>query len=156
MEMDALAEGQIIVKRATKPDRLLSLRPGSRSDAAGKAVNNLILLSLPDKEYNVLRPHLEPTDLPQHRIMLEPGERIDFAYFLNDGMTSLVALSRDGRSVEVGIVGKEGMVGMSLTVGLRQGTFRAIIQMSGSGLRVPSEVFQDVLLNASTLRSELN
>jgi CRP-like cAMP-binding protein len=155
MEMDALAEGQIIVKRATKPNRLLSLHPGSRSDAAGKAVKNLILLSLPDKEYNLLRRHLEPTDLPQYKIMQEPAEKIDFAYFLNDGMASLVALSRDGRSVEVGIVGKEGMVGMSLTAGLKREIFRAIMQMAGSGMRIRAEVFQDILPSAPALRSKL-
>jgi CRP-like cAMP-binding protein len=136
-----------------KPARL---RAGARSDAAGKAVSNVILLSLPDGEYNLLRPHLEPAQLPQHLILHEPGQKIDFIYFLNEGMCSLVALSRDGRSVEVGIVGKEGMVGMSLTAGLRQGAFRAIMQMSGSGLRIRSEIFQEILLSASTLREELS
>jgi hypothetical protein len=62
--------------------------------------------------------------LPQHHILHEPGEKLEFTYFLNEGMTSIVALSGDGRSVEVGIVGKEGMVGMSLTVGLRREMFR--------------------------------
>jgi CRP-like cAMP-binding protein len=152
---DALTEGKIIVKRATQPSKLVSLRPGSRSDAAGKAVNNLILLSLPDKEYNLLRPHLEPSDLPQHTILQEPGDKIDFAYFLNDGMASLVALSHDGRSVEVGIIGKEGMVGMSLTAGLHREIFRTIMQMSGTGMRMRSEVFQDILLSAPSLRSKL-
>jgi CRP-like cAMP-binding protein len=155
MGTDALVEGTIIAKRVTRPSRLLSLQPGARTDAAGKAVSNLILLSLPDKEYNLLRPHLEPTDLPQHRILQEPGEKTEFAYFLNDGMTSLVALSHDGRSVEVGIVGKEGMVGMSLTEGLRLEIFRAIMQMAGSGMRIRAEVFQDILLSAPALRSQL-
>jgi CRP-like cAMP-binding protein len=155
MEMDALLEGTTIAKRATRPSKPVLLRPGTRSDAAGKAVNNLVLLSLPDKEYNLLRPHLEPTDLPQYKILQEPGERIEYAYFLNDGMTSLVALSHDGRSVEVGIVGKEGMVGMSLTAGLRQEIFRAIMQMAGSGMRIRAEVFLDVLLCAPALRSKL-
>jgi len=118
-------------------------------------VQNLVLLALPNKEYNLLRPHLEPTDLQQHKILQEPGEKIDFAYFLNDGMASLVALSHDGRSVEVGIVGKEGMVGMSLTAGLRSEIFRAIMQMSGTGVRIRAEVFQDVLLSAPVLRAEL-
>jgi CRP-like cAMP-binding protein len=113
-------------------------------------------VSLPDQEYNLLRPHLELIDLPQYEILHEPGEKIDFTYFLNEGMTSLVALSRDGRSVEVGIVGREGMVGMSLTVDLLRGTFRAIMQMGGSGLRVRSDIFQEVLQRASTLRSELS
>jgi CRP-like cAMP-binding protein len=119
-------------------------------------VNNVILLSLPDEEYNLLRPHLEPAELPQYQILHEPAERIDFAYFLNQGMTSLVALSADGRSVEVGIVGREGMVGMSIAVGLLRGTFRAIMQMSGCGLRIRSEIFQQVLLCASTLHAEVS
>ncbi len=118
-------------------------------------MNNLILLSLPHGEYNLLRPHLEPLDLPQHKILHEPGQKIDFAYFLNDGMTSLVALNDDGRSVEVGIVGKEGMVGMSLVIGLDRGVFRSIMQMSGAGVRIRARVFQDILVNAPTLRSQL-
>jgi CRP-like cAMP-binding protein len=141
------------VARLAKP---VPLCPGSRTDAAGKAVKNVILLSLEDKDYNLLRPHLEPVDLPQYEILEEPGKKIDWAYFLNDGMVSLVALSQDGRSVEVGIVGKEGMVGMSLIAGLPQGTFRAIMQMAGTGVRVRARVFQDVLVSASTLSAELS
>jgi CRP-like cAMP-binding protein len=153
--MDSLLKEDIIVKRSAKPAKPSPLHPGSRSDSAGKAVQNVILLSVPDKEYNLLRPHLEPIELPQYKILEEPGEKIEFTYFVNEGMTSLVALSRDGRSVEVGIVGKEGMVGMSLVAGLRRGTFRAIMQMAGRGMRIRSEVFQDVLLSSPTLRSEL-
>jgi len=145
-----------ILKRTTKRTKAAPLQPGARSDAAGKAVSNVILLSLPDEEYHVLRPHLEPSDLPQHQILHEPSEKIEFTYFLNEGMTSLVALSGDGRSVEVGIVGKEGMVGMSLTVGLQREMFRAIMQMSGTGVRIKSEVFQTLLLGTPTLRSELS
>jgi CRP-like cAMP-binding protein len=153
-----LTKRTVIVKRLTRPTKPKAspLRPGSRSDATGKAVSNVILLSLPDEEYRLLRPHLELIDLPQYQILHEPGEKIGFIYFLNEGMTSLVALSSDGRSVEVGIVGREGMVGMSLTVDLLRGTFRAIMQMGGSGLRVRSEVFQEVLQCASTLRSQLS
>jgi CRP-like cAMP-binding protein len=155
MEADALMEGTIIVKRSTRPNKLFSLPPGARTDADGKAVSNLVLLSLPDKEYNLLRPHLESIELPQHKILQEPGEKIDFGYFLNDGMTSLVALSHDGRSVEVGIIGKEGMVGMSLTEDLRCEIFRAIMQMAGNGMRIRAEVFQDILQSAPVLRSKL-
>jgi CRP-like cAMP-binding protein len=151
-----LANGNVTVERSARPIKLAPLLPGTRTDADGKAVSNVILLSLPDEEYNLLRPHLEPVDLPQYEIFHEPGEKIDFAYFLNEGMTSLVALSVDGRSVEVGIVGKEGMVGMSLMVGILRGTFRAIMQMAGNGSRIRSEVFQAILPCTSTLRSELS
>ena len=151
-----MANGNVVIERPPQPTKPIPLLPGTRTDLAGKAVRNVILLSLPDEEYNLVRPHLELVDLPQYDILHEPGERIAFAYFLNDGMTSRVALNSDGRSVEVGIVGKEGMVGMSLTVGLRRGTFRAIMQMSGSGLRIRSEAFEAVLGCTPMLRSELS
>jgi len=151
-----LGNGNAIIATPTRATKTGPLHPGARTDAAGKAVNNVILLSLPDEEYNLLRPHLELVELPQYNILHQPGEKIDFAYFLNRGMTSLVALTSDGRSVEVGIVGKEGMVGMPLTVGLRRDTFRAIMQMSGSGLRIQSEAFEDVLSCTSILPSELS
>lgn len=154
--MATFAKEDIIAKRITKTARTILVRSNDRCNANGKAVHNVILCSLPDKEFSLLRPHLEPVDLPQYLILEEPGQKIEYAHFVDQGMTSLVALSRDGRSVEVGIVGKEGMVGMSLIAGLRQGTFRAIMQMTGSGVRVRSDVFQDVLLSAPTLRSELS
>jgi CRP-like cAMP-binding protein len=147
---------KVIARKAKQARKLAPLHPGARSDALGKAVTNVILLSLPDDEYELLRPHLEPLELPQYYLMHEAGEKIAYVYFLNQGMASLVALSRDGRSVEVGIVGREGMVGMPLTVGLRVGTFRAIMQMAGRGVRMRAEAFQEVLPEAATLRSELS
>src|SRR5580658_5523501 len=138
---DAFGKEDVIVKKPTSRTKVTPLHAGARSDAAGRAVSNVILLSIPDEEFDLLRPHLEPVELPQHEILHEVGEKIDFIYFLNAGMISLVALSGDGRSVEVGIVGKEGAVGMSRTMGLRQAIFRAIMQISGTGVRIPSEVF---------------
>ena len=155
MDSGLLSKATRITRRRT-PIKPTPLHPGARSDAAGKAVSNVILLSIPDEEYSLLRPYLDPLELPQYKILQEPGEKIDFTYFLNAGMASIVALSRDGRSVEVGIVGVEGMLGMPLTIGLRQGTFRAIMQMSGSGVRVRSDIFEDILQNSPTLRSELS
>jgi len=156
VEMTTLVKKSTTVRKRIRPDKVSPLLAGSRSDASGNAVKNVILLSIPDQEYNLIRPHLEPTSLPQHEVLEEPGQKIAFTYFLNEGMTSLVAISRDGRSVEVGIVGKEGMVGMSLIAGLQHGTFRAIMQMAGNGTRVRAEVFQDILLSAPTLRTELS
>src|SRR4030088_1484909 len=111
--MGTLAKENTIVKRLARPIKPAPLLPGARSDTSGKAVTNVILLSLPDEEYSMLRPHLEPAELPQDAILHEPGEKIAFAYFLHQGMNSRVALGESVRSVGVGIVGKEGMVGMS-------------------------------------------
>ncbi len=153
--MAILRKANTIISKTIKRIKSAPLSPGSRTDVAGKPVSNAILLSLPDDEYNMIRPYLEPVELPQYDIVHEPGEKIDFAYFLNDGMMSLVALNHDGRSVEVGIVGKEGIVGMSLMMGLRRAIFRSIMQIAGSGLRIGAKAFQDVLHNAPKLQAEL-
>lgn len=145
-----------IAKRLPSTIKSSPLSNGERSDASGKAVGNVILLSLPDDEYHAIRPHLEPVEMPQYRIFHEPGQKIEFAYFPHKGMTSLVALSRDGRSVEVGIVGKEGMVGMPLVMNSQRAIFRAIMQMPGMGVRIRSEVFQDILPRTPTLGSEIS
>jgi len=135
---------------------LMPLREGMLTDISGKAVRNAILLNVPEDEYALLRPHLEPVDLPQQRILFEPAEKIDFAYFPNQGMTSLVIGVSDGRSVEVGIVGKEGMVGTPIAAGMRSGPCQAIMQIAGSGLRIRAEVLQDTLCDAPSLRLSLH
>jgi CRP-like cAMP-binding protein len=102
-------------------------RRGIRTDSTGNPVQNSILRSIPENEYSLLRGHLEPLDLPPQHILHEAGAKIDYAYFLNDGMASLVVLTSDGRSVEVAIVGKEGIVGTPLVVGLSRGPHRAVL-----------------------------
>ena len=128
----------------------------SRTDPNGEAVKNVVLLSIPSREFNLIRPHLEPVELPSQLILDEPGENIEFAYFLNDGLASLVVLTSDGRSVEVAIVGKEGLVGTPLAVGLDRGPYRAIMQISGSGLRLKSAQLAQTLPHCPELRLILN
>jgi CRP-like cAMP-binding protein len=127
-----------------------------RTDLDGRPVKNVVLISVPSDEYALLRPHLEHVELPQQLILQETGQRIDFAYFLNEGLASLVVLTRDGRSVEVAIVGKEGMIGTPLAVGLRQGPYRAITQISGQALRIKSAALEEILQSAPELRLILN
>jgi CRP-like cAMP-binding protein len=127
-------------------------RKAIRTDSSGRRVQNSILRSIPEGEYNLLREYLEPTDLPAQHILHEAGARIDFAYFLNDGMASLVVLTSDGRSVEVAIVGKEGIVGTPLVVGLIRGPHRAVMQIVGSGLRIKSADLMEVLDSAPEMR----
>jgi len=147
-----VAEQDIRLPKTRKLDKPTTLRSGMRTDITGKAIKNVILLSLPDREFNLLRPYLEYVDLPHHRILHEAGDRIEFAHFLNQGLASLVVITSDGRSVEVAVVGKEGMVGTPLAVGLDRGPYRAIMQISGDGLRVKSDVLTETLVSASELR----
>jgi CRP-like cAMP-binding protein len=151
-----LAIANLTIGKASTPPTTFPLRAGERTDPAGGPIRNVILLSIPDDEFHLIRPHLEPVELPQHRVLHEPGERIEYGYFVNEGMTSLVVLTNDGRSVEVGIVGREGMVGMPLIIGLERGLWRGIMQIPGSGVRVRAEVLLQTLPVAPNLRLELN
>jgi CRP-like cAMP-binding protein len=130
--------------------------PGARIDVNARPVENQILNSIPETEYNLIRPHLEPVELPHQRILHEAGEKIDFAYFLNEGLASLVVLTRDGHSVEVAIVGREGIVGTPLAVGIHRGPYRSIMQIQGSGVRIKSEVLEETMREAPEMRLMLN
>jgi len=129
---------------------------GARSDSSGKPIGNQILNSVPDNEFKLLRPDLEFIQTPQHHILHEAGEKIEFAYFLNEGMASLVVLTSDGRSVEVAIVGREGIVGTPLGVGLRRSPYRSIMQIPGNGVRIKSDTLEEQLQALPELRLSLN
>ena len=100
--------------------------PQVRFDNAGHVIQNDLLSNLSAGEFTVLRPHLEWVRLPIHSILHQSGEDIESGFFLNEGITSLVVFTNDGRSVEVGIVGREGFVGTPLAAGLRHSPFDAV------------------------------
>lgn len=129
---------------------------GNRADVNGRPVGNEILSAIPEGEFNRLRPELEFVQLPHHHILHEAGERLEFAYFLNEGLASLVVLTSDGRSVEVSIVGHEGIVGTPLAVGLHRGPYRSIMQISGTAFRIKAELLEALLDEMPELRLLLN
>lgn len=137
----------------TKPiAKKVKLAPQSGQPVAARTGENALLGSLPEGELAALRRDLEPVVLPRHRILHEAGERIHEAYFLNDGMASLVIFTREGKSVEVGMVGREGVVGTPLGVGLGRGPYRAVMQISGRGFRINADALAEVLPDVSNLR----
>ena len=111
-----------------------------RSDVKGNSLKNLILNTIPESEFNKLQPHLEFVELNYHQNLLNSNGEVEHAYFLNRGMISLVVTTSDGRSVEVGVVGKEGAVGTSLAVDLKKSPYRAVVQIPGDGVRIHSNV----------------
>ena len=129
---------------------------GTHKSANGELNANHLLTSIPEREYDLLRPDLEPVQLPHRLILHESGEKIEFAYFLNEGLASLVVLTSDGRSVEVAIVGREGVVGTPLAVGLQRGPYRSIMQLAGTGFRIKAELLQERLRQTPQLRLLIN
>lgn len=134
----------------------VSDRSGVVKETGGSLKANHLLGAIPEREYNLLRADLEEVQLPHRLILHETGEKIQFAYFLNEGLASLVVLTSDGRSVEVAIVGREGVIGTPLAVGFHRGPYRTIMQIPGSGVRIKSEVLQEKLHQTPQLRLLLN
>jgi len=99
-------------------------------------IENKLLAALPDEDYQRLLPDLELVELPLRQALYEPEEPIKHVYFLNQGICSIVYIMEDGSTVEVGIVGNEGMVGIPVFLGGDTTTTSAFMQVAGTGMRV--------------------
>ncbi len=97
---------------------------------------NRILSALPANEYNRLLPLLTPVSLPIGQTLYGIGERIRYIYFINTGAVSLVTHLKKGESVEVGMVGNEGMVGLSVALGDDVAQNHAVVQIADGAMRM--------------------
>src|ERR1700685_4269806 len=88
------------------------VQSGERTGPSGKPVRNKLLLALSDEDYQSIRPHLEYVNLPHHLSLHQPHRTVRFAYFPNEGLISLVVELKDGKSVEAGLLGRDGASGM--------------------------------------------
>jgi len=129
---------------------------GQRTNGEGKHVNNKVLLATPDNEYELMRSDLTYMDLPDHLSLHEPTQNIEFVYFPNRGMVSQVVVTKDGRTVEVGVVGSEGYVGAGLAAGLSRSSVREIMQVAGDGFRMMGNALERILRTAPQLQLLLN
>jgi CRP-like cAMP-binding protein len=132
------------------------VQSGERTNTQGKPVSSLILLSISDGDYSSLRPHLEYVSLPNHLVLHEAGGKLEFAYFPNRGLISLVVVMKDGRTAEAGIVGNEGFTGTLAAVGLSRSTLHAVVQITGDGFRVEVGALQNTLQTAPHLQLMLS
>jgi CRP-like cAMP-binding protein len=113
---------------------------------------NRLLAALSAREYRRLAPHLETVPLTPKAILHESDQDVDYVYFPTSGIVSL--LSRpDGQtgSIEVGIVGREGMAGLPAFLGVGMSGLRTIVQMAGEALRLRAEMIPRVADHGSTL-----
>jgi CRP-like cAMP-binding protein len=120
------------------------------------AVRNEILLSLPAKECATMLAELEFGELRAHDLLNEMGEVIEYCYFMNSGMTSILTVMADGKGVEVGLTGKEGFVGLPVIVGLKTSPTRAIVQIAGSAFRLSVAQILRALSRCPQLEKRLN
>ena len=105
------------------------------------AQNHLIEL-LPRKARNSLTALCVPVHLELFDVLCEPGDATRFVYFPTEGFISLLALNGDRSSLEVGMVGNEGMLGVQLALGVGTAPLRALVQGSGTALRISARAFR--------------
>ena len=103
--------------------------------------NNRLLAALAKKTYQLLRPTLESFDLKYKDIIYDPGDTIKYAYFPETGIISLLSTVDYNSTLEVGIVGSEGMIGLPLFLGEKRSDTRALVQGSGMALRITARDF---------------
>ena len=107
-------------------------------------VENRLLAALPVKEYRRLLPELEQVAMPFAEVIYEPGDLIRHVFFPNDSIVSLLSVVAERSTLEVGIVGNEGMAGIAAFLGVGNSQNRALVQGAGTAMR----------MKASTLRKE--
>src|ERR1051325_11433247 len=105
-------------------------------------ISNRILAALPRKTYDVLAPHLENVLLTAGQVLYHQQEPIRHVYFPNGSTVSIVNLMADGATIEIGVIGNEGMLGVSLTSGYANSPHQAIVQVADSALRMKAERFK--------------
>jgi CRP-like cAMP-binding protein len=94
--------------------------------------------------------------LPNHLVLHEAGGKLEFAYFPNRGLISLVVVMKDGKTAEAGIVGNEGFTGTPAAVGLSRSPLQAVVQITGDGFRVEVGALQNTLESAPHLQLMLS
>lgn len=129
------------------PERTVKIRGGAsrkvrRIAAAARAgAENRLLASLPSKDYAQLASGLEPVTITHGEVLCEPGEPMREVYFPGNCLVSLLTLVEGDRALEVGLVGREGMIGASLALGVARSSVRALVQGTGTAMRMNAKRF---------------
>jgi CRP-like cAMP-binding protein len=121
----------------------------------GNPVRNELLLGLPLSESNLILPQLTFVQLRTHDILEDPGELIKYAYFVNSGLVSVLSMMENGKSVEVGITGKEGCTALPMAVGLKTSLLRLVVQIQGTAFRMSSQALARSLRQCPVLEKRM-
>ena len=114
---------------------------------------NRVLAALPRADMARLKPHLTHTDLPQNEPLMDG--KAPYAYFMEDGIASVVVTVSDGNTVEVGIIGVDGVVGIPILLGTEGMPGRTFVQVAGSAYRITAEKLKEEFERQGELRRRL-
>lgn len=107
------------------------------------AANNLLLGALSEDARDRVFPHLQKVPMELGDVLYEPGDKLGHVYFPVDSIISLLYVMEDGRSAEISVVGKEGLIGIALFMGGESTSSRAIVQSAGTAYRLSGQGLKD-------------
>ena len=116
---------------------------------------NTLLSVLPASSLAHLDKHIEPIECDLRRVLASPGESMKFVFFPTGGCVSMIRRLVDGRAAEVGLVGREGMVGLPVLLGNDTSYVEALIQASGIILRMSADAFREICREDPSLQQHL-
>lgn len=125
------------------------------AEVARASTLNRLLAALPANEYEWLLTELEPVKLTYGEVLYEPGERMRHVYFPSDCLVSLLTVVEGHRALEVGLIGREGMLGSRLALGITASSVRALVQGTGTAVRMKSARFLQGLQRSPGLQRAL-
>lgn len=108
------------------------------------------------EDFELIRPNLVYVNLLKSEELILPGEVIEYCWFIEEGIASMVAMSREGREAEAGIVGRDGMVDVATILASKTSPLRCFIPIAGSGLRIKASILAKAVEASPTLRNQLN
>ncbi len=124
-------------------------------EVEGNPVRNELLLGLPTQESDVIFPQLTFVQLRTHDVLEESEEPIKYGYFVDSGLVSVLSMMEGGKSVEVGISGKEGCTALPMAVGLKTSAARIVVQIAGTAFRVASPGLTKILRQCPILERRM-
>ena len=102
--------------------------------------NNRLLSALPRTEYDLLLAHLQRVHLARGKVLYNTGDVVRYGYFPLTGMISLLSLNHNGETIELGVVGNEGFVGIPSILRSNTSPYRVVVQIPADVLVVRAEV----------------
>src|SRR5476651_843211 len=146
--------------RANQPAKRSKVSWEDRKTMAGrktaKTPANRLLSLLRPSDYARLRPHLHHVPLTYRQSLYRANKRIEYVYFIETGVGSLVNTMVNGEAAEVGTIGNEGVVGLPFVLGDDRAPTSVYVQVPGAGLRMKAAVFKKELARSASMRAVMH
>jgi len=114
------------------------------------SIKNRILSRLSAADMALLKPDLEPVELPLRHVLEVPNKPIQHSYFIEYGLASIVAANGHKR-LEVGLIGCEGMTGLPIVLGNDRSPNETFMQVPGNGMRIPADKLRKAIAQSRSL-----